>query len=142
MVFVVRRDLGWHKQKLAVMTAHAALALFKKVYKSRNPALMQWVRARADVCESAGARTMGAVQFEAVLSWSQACRLPWQQQQQQQQHQLRGTLWYCHRTQPCTHSQQQQAAATGSSNRQQQHHALCSTMHDSSGRNNGILCSV
>jgi peptidyl-tRNA hydrolase len=47
MVFVVRRDLGWHKQKLAVMTAHAALALFKKVYKARNPALMQWVRSTA-----------------------------------------------------------------------------------------------
>jgi peptidyl-tRNA hydrolase len=43
MVFVVRRDLAWQKQKLAVMTAHAALALFKKVYKARNPALMQWV---------------------------------------------------------------------------------------------------
>jgi hypothetical protein len=53
MVFVVRRDLGWHKQKLAVMTAHAALALFKKVYKSRNPALMQWVRGHEDVCDSA-----------------------------------------------------------------------------------------
>jgi len=43
MVFVVRRDLQWSKQKLAVMTAHAALALFKKLYKTRNPALMQWV---------------------------------------------------------------------------------------------------
>lgn len=43
MVFVVRRDLQWSKQKLAVMTAHAALALFKKLYKSRHPALMQWV---------------------------------------------------------------------------------------------------
>lgn len=46
MVFVVRRDLGWHKQKLAVMTAHAALALFKKVYKARHPALMQWELAK------------------------------------------------------------------------------------------------
>lgn len=43
MVFVVRRDLAWSKQKLSVMTAHAALALFKKLYKGRNPALMQWV---------------------------------------------------------------------------------------------------
>jgi peptidyl-tRNA hydrolase len=43
MLFVVRRDLQWSKQKLAVMTAHAALALFKKLYKSRNPVLMQWV---------------------------------------------------------------------------------------------------
>jgi peptidyl-tRNA hydrolase len=77
MVFVVRRDLGWHKQKLAVMTAHAALALFKKVYKSRNPALMQWVRAQADGCESAAAATTHAAQFEAVQSWSQACSLCW-----------------------------------------------------------------
>lgn len=44
MVFVVRRDLQWSKQKLAVMTAHAALALFKKLYKGRHPALTQWVR--------------------------------------------------------------------------------------------------
>lgn len=43
MVLVVRRDLAWSKQKLAVMTAHAALALFKKLFKTRNPALMQWV---------------------------------------------------------------------------------------------------
>jgi hypothetical protein len=43
MVFVVRRDLAWSKQKLSVMTAHAALALFKKLYKGRNPVLMQWV---------------------------------------------------------------------------------------------------
>lgn len=43
MVFVVRKDLGWNKQKTAVMVAHAALALFKKVYKSRNPVLSQWV---------------------------------------------------------------------------------------------------
>lgn len=46
MVFVVRRDLQWSKQKLAVMTAHAALALFKKLYKTRNPALMQWELAK------------------------------------------------------------------------------------------------
>jgi peptidyl-tRNA hydrolase len=43
MVFVVRRDLQWSKQKLSVMTAHAALALFKKLYKARNPTLTPWV---------------------------------------------------------------------------------------------------
>jgi peptidyl-tRNA hydrolase len=43
MVFVVRRDLQWSKQKTAVMTAHAALALFKKLFKMRHPALTQWV---------------------------------------------------------------------------------------------------
>lgn len=46
MVFVVRRDLAWSKQKLSVMTAHAALALFKKLYKGRNPVLMQWELAK------------------------------------------------------------------------------------------------
>eukprot|EP00878_Enallax_costatus_P016574 GHUV01017390.1.p1 GENE.GHUV01017390.1~~GHUV01017390.1.p1 ORF type:complete len:184 (+),score=45.58 GHUV01017390.1:521-1072(+) len=46
MVFVVRKDLSWNKQKTAVMVAHAALALFKKVYKSRNPALSQWEMAK------------------------------------------------------------------------------------------------
>eukprot|EP00879_Flechtneria_rotunda_P014572 GHRR01015229.1.p2 GENE.GHRR01015229.1~~GHRR01015229.1.p2 ORF type:complete len:193 (+),score=65.01 GHRR01015229.1:513-1091(+) len=46
MVFVVRQDLNWTRQKLAVMTAHAALALFKKVYKSRNPVLAQWELAK------------------------------------------------------------------------------------------------
>ncbi|KAF8065440.1 F-box protein [Scenedesmus sp. PABB004] len=46
MVFVVRRDLAWGRQKLAVMVAHAALALFKKNHKQRNPALGQWELAK------------------------------------------------------------------------------------------------
>lgn len=54
MVFVVRRDLQWSKQKLAVMTAHAALALFKKLYKGRNPVLMQWVSVHTHVCKGGG----------------------------------------------------------------------------------------
>jgi hypothetical protein len=67
MVFVVRRDLGWHKQKLAVMTAHAALALFKKVYKSRNPALLQWVRACAYLYDAAAARSIPCVAVHGLL---------------------------------------------------------------------------
>jgi peptidyl-tRNA hydrolase len=61
MVFVVRKDLQWSKQKLAVMTAHAALALFKKLYKARHPALMQWVSSMrvCVTCHDGGVHVLG-----------------------------------------------------------------------------------
>lgn len=46
MAFVVRRDLAWGRGKLAVMVAHAALALFKKAAKARYPPLPAWEAAK------------------------------------------------------------------------------------------------
>lgn len=43
MVMVVRKDLGWNRQKTTVMCAHICLAMFKKLYKGRHPYLTAWV---------------------------------------------------------------------------------------------------
>lgn len=69
MVFVVRRDLAWQKQKLAVMTAHAALALFKKVYKAKNPALLQWVRDSVGGSTATAAAAGGAAAASCAALW-------------------------------------------------------------------------
>eukprot|EP00877_Chromochloris_zofingiensis_P006314 jgi/Chrzof1/1936/Cz10g27030.t1 len=42
MVMVVRKDLGWNRQKTTVMCAHICLAMFKKLYKGRHPYLTAW----------------------------------------------------------------------------------------------------
>jgi peptidyl-tRNA hydrolase len=44
VALIVRGDLGWGGGMLGAMCASVLLALFKKLYKGRDPLLSIWVR--------------------------------------------------------------------------------------------------
>jgi peptidyl-tRNA hydrolase len=57
VALIVRGDLGWGGGMLGAMCASVLLALFKKLYKARDPLLSIWVRAPL----GAGGRMMGGM---------------------------------------------------------------------------------